>query len=375
MAQIEKKQGFSISGYDVNHYKQTESYVQAIDTLYNQAVQDFARIAANTNIDPNKPFSFSDYPTARNQAQQIINNLAAKMQAVIKKGSREQWLYACKKNDDFLNLILDTSKVSKKVLSKYQDKNLDALETFQKRKVDGLDLSQRVWNYADQMKTQMELGIDVAIGEGKSALDLSKELKEFLVDPDKLFRRVRDKRGNLVLSKNAKAFNPGKGKYRSSHKNALRLTRSEINMAYRVSDQRRWQNLDFVIGYEVRLSNNHTLNGEPFVDICDKLEGRYPKWFLFKGWHPQCRCYAVPIIMSDKEFRAQRQDRLRAAFNDQEIKRYQSSDIINDVPEGFKEWIDANKERSLSWKSQPYFIRDNFNKGIITGGLKLALSS
>ena len=90
-------------------------------------------------------------------------------------------------------------------------------------------------------------------------------------------------------SKAAAAFHPGQGVYRSSYKNAMRLTRSEINMAYRESERLRWANLDFVVGFEIRLSNNHTTTDPktgkkvPFVDICDTLAGRYPKSFVFKG--------------------------------------------------------------------------------------------
>lgn len=376
MAKTPKKTGFSLQGFDADHYRQTEGYVQAIDALYSQAVGEYAKIASKVNVDPAKVFSFSDYPQAKQQAQQIINQLAAKMQAVIVKGSREQWLYACKKNDEFLKSILKTSNIKKSVLNKYQDRNLEALESFQKRKVAGLDLSQRVWNYAGQMKTQMELGIDIALGEGKSAQALSRDLRQYLVDPDKLFRKVKDKHGNLVLSKNAKAFHPGQGKYRSSYKNAMRLTRSEINMSYRVSDQLRWQQLDFVVGYEVRLSNNHTtlINGvpTPFVDICDDLKGKYPKSFVFKGWHPQCRCGVYPILQDRDEFNTDELNELKSALNGTEYKKLESRNRVTDVPENFKQWVSANIERSQNWTSQPYFIRDNFKGGNMAGGLKFA---
>lgn len=365
-----KKTGFSLLGFDAKHYRQTEGYVQAIDALYGSAVNEYSRLVSGMSISPDKVFSFDDYPATKQKAQQIVNQLASKMQAVIVKGSREQWLYACKKNDEFLNSILNTSKVPKKVLSKYQDRNLDALDAFQKRKINGLDLSQRIWNYSGQMKTQMELGIDIALGEGKSAQALSKELRQYLVDPDKLFRRVRDKHGNLVLSKAAKAFHPGQGKYRSSYKNAMRLTRSEINMAYRESDQLRWQQLDFVVGFEVKLSNNHTLNGVPFVDICDELVGKYPKNFKFKGWHPQCRCIATPILQDRDEFNDDELAELRAALKGTEYKKLESRNKVTDLPEGFKKWVENNAERSAGWKSQPYFIRDNYKGGTIAGGLK-----
>ena len=371
MAKANKKKGFSLQGFDVQAYRQSEAYVQAVDALYSEAVKDFAKVASGLKFNPNKPFSFNDYPAAKRKADEIINGLSSNMKSVVVEGTKKQWLFACQKNDEFLNHILNTSKIAKKTLAKYQDKNLDALSTFQTRKVNGLDLSQRIWNYTGQMKTQMELGIDIALGDGRSANALSRDLRQYLVDPDKLYRRVRDKHGNLVLSKNAKAFHPGQGKYRSSYKNAMRLTRSEINMAYRESDQLRWDKLDFIVGYEVKLSNNHTLNGKPFVDICDDLKGKYPKTFKFTGWHPQCRCHTIPILSDPDEFNTDELNELKAAINGTEYKKFASRNTVTDVPDNFKEWVKDNAEKSKGWKSQPFFIRDNFKGGIIANGLSL----
>jgi hypothetical protein len=375
MAKKSFKTGFSIQGFDAAHYRQTQEYLTAIDAIYQQAINDFAMLGDRITIDPNNPFSLSDYPSANAKAQQIVNNLATRMQAVVINGSKREWLYACKKNDEFLNHILNTSKISKKLLQKYQDRNLDALDAFQKRKVDGLDLSKRIWRYADQFKTQMELGLDIGLGEGKSAQVLSKELRGYLVDPDKLFRRVRDKHGNLVLSKNAKAFNPGQGKYRSSYKNAMRLTRSEINMAYREADHLRWQKLDFVVGFEVKVSNKHESflvewekSNPGKVEICDQLKGRYPKTFIFKGWHPQCMCYAVPILMDADEYNTDELNELRAAVRGEEYKKFTSRNTVTEMPRGFNDWVLSNAERSQGWKSQPYFVRDNFKGGVLVGG-------
>ena len=379
MAKKGFKTGFSIQGFDAAHYRQTQEYLRAIDAIYQQAINDFAMLGDRITVDPNKPFSLSDYPSANAKAQQIVNNLANRMQAIVTNGSKREWLYACKKNDEFLNHILNTSRVPKKLLQKYQDRNLDALDSFQKRKVDGLDLSKRIWRYADQFKTQMELGLDIGLGDGKSAQVLSKELREFLVDPNKLFRRVRDKHGNLVLSKNAKAFNPGQGKYRSSYKNAMRLTRSEINMAYREADHLRWQKLDFVVGFEVKVSNKHEAflvewekSNPGKVEICDQLKGRYPKSFIFKGWHPQCMCYAIPILMDADEYNTDELNELRAALRGEEYKKFTSRNTVTDMPKGFNDWVASNTERSQGWKSQPYFVRDNFKGGVLDGGIVTA---
>jgi hypothetical protein len=68
---------------------------------------------------------------------------------------------------------------------------------------------------------------------------------------------VKGADGKLDLSKNAKAFHPGKGAYRSSYKNAMRLTRTETNASYRLADQDQWQRMDFVVSMRVHKSNNH----------------------------------------------------------------------------------------------------------------------
>lgn len=371
MAKKAKKQGFSVEGFDTRHYRQTEEYVHAIDRLYDTAIHSFSRLAGSVKVDPDKPFDFASRPAFQRRAQEIVNELANSMSAVIQHGTEEQWLYACKKNDAFLAHIMDTSKIGKRQLNKMQDKNLDALAAFQERKVGGLDLSQRVWQYAGQTKGLMELGIDIAVGDGRSAEELSRDLREYLQEPDKLFRRVRDKHGNLVLSKRAAAYHPGLGVYRSSYKNAMRLARTEINMAYRDSDRYRWNNMDFIVGYRVHLSNNHTLNGKPFKDICDELAGDYPKDFVFKGWHPNCRCFVTPILQDPDEFNTDELNEMKAAFYGTEYKKFQSRNTPSGVPKGFKQWVKKHKEESLNWRKQPYWIKDNFKGGTLAGSLVL----
>ena len=251
-----------------------------------------------------------------------------------------------------------------------QDRNLDALQAFQGRKVEGLNLSERVWKYVGQYREQMETALDAGLSEGRSAQQLARDVKQNLKDPNRLFRRVRDKRGNLVLSKAARAFHPGRGVYRSSVKNAQRLTRSEINMAYRESDWQRWQSLDFVVGYEIVRSNHEPLCE---CDICARLVGRYPKTFKFIGWHPQCMCYAIPILMDEETFDDNELGDLKAALRGTTYKHKQAANTVTDVPDSFKVWVKDHIEAQKGWSSTPYFIRDNFKNGDLSKGLKIAL--
>ena len=370
MAKRQKTKAFSFQGFDNAHYKATAAYTRAVNALFDKATSDIASSACRENYNPDKPFSFDDYPKAKARLQTTLKGLAKKMQAVIELGSRKQWLFACQKNDEFISSIFDTTKLTKGRLKKMQDRNLDALQTFQQRKVGGMNLSERVWKYTEQYKEQIEIGLDVGLGEGRSAQQLSRDLRQNLQDPDQLFRRVRDKRGNLQLSKAAKAFHPGRGVYRSSVKNAQRLTRSEINMAYRESDWQRWQSLDFVVGFEVHRSNH-----EPKCKckLCERLVGKYPKWFKFKGWHPQCLCYATAILMDEEDFDNQELSDLKSALKGAEYKKLSAKNAVTDFPEEFKKWVEENAQKQAGWATTPYFIKDNFVDGDLTKGLKIAL--
>lgn len=372
----QKTTRFSIQGFDLNHYRATEQYAAAVQALFDRATLAIAQSVSQRKIDPDKPFSFDDYPEVKAELQKVVGRLASQLKTTIETGSKNQWLFACDKNDGFIDSIMDTSKLSKARLKKMQDRNLDALSTFQARKVAGMDLSQRVWRYVGQYRDQLETALDVGLGEGRSAQQLARDVKQNLRDPDRLFRRVQsgrvDKDGNpiLVLSKAARAFHPGQGVYRSSVKNAQRLTRSEINMAYRESDFLRWQQLDFVVGFEIHRSNHEPLCK---CKMCDRLQGRYPKTFKFKGWHPQCMCYAVPILMDEETFDENELGDLKAALRGTEYKKKQAKNLVTDVPDGFKEWVAENMEASAGWASTPYFIKDNFVDGDLAKGLKIAL--
>jgi hypothetical protein len=164
-----------------------------------------------------------------------------------------------------------------------------------------------------------------------------------------LFRRVRDKEGNLHLSERAKNYHPGQGVYRSSYKNAMRLSRTEINMAYHTADYETWKDNKLVLGYEIILSNNH------IPDICDELAGKYPTDFKFVGWHPQCRCVAVPITPSKEEFLTYAKKKL----DGEDVSDYEFEPVEFDGPAKLENWAEENRERAKNWANMPYFVTDN----------------
>lgn len=347
--------------YQYEHLLRANQYSGRLTRIYDSYVEELTKLVAGLKIDPDKPFSFSDYPQTKERLNKTLSKIADEVKIYIDLATREEWEESNLKNDELVDYLFAKTGISREQIEQFYNRNLEALEAFQSRKEGGLGLSDRVWKITEQYKGEVELGIDVALGEGRSAAQLSRDVRQYLKDPDNLFRRVRNKRGQLVLSKRAAAFHPGQGVYRSSYKNAMRLARTEVNMAYREADAARWNELPFVVGFEIKLSHKH-----PEPDICNDLAGKYPKTFKFVGWHPHCFCYCTSILASDEEINKLQQ----TILNGGDISRFRSKNEVTDVPGGFKEWVINNADRATGWKSTPYFIRDNFIDGDASKGLK-----
>jgi predicted transposase YbfD/YdcC len=347
-----------LNKWDKQHLINLGLTQRQIDEIFTLAAKEAAAIGVSLDkFNPDKPFSFADYPQTKALIEKLTRSLQNNIEMVIVNGICSAWTLANNKNNVLCDRVFGENKykLTKEQERKYYNNNDKAYNAFIKRKTAGLNLSDRVWNYTDQFKTEIEMGLDLGIRNGLSAAEMARDLKKYLKEPDKLFRRVRDEHGELQLSKNAKACNPGAGVYRSSYRNAIRLALTENNMAYRTSDYERWQQLDFVVGIEIILSNNHTLNGVSFTDICDELKGKYPKSFKFTGWHPQCRCFAVSILSTTDEF---------IASLDEKQGEFHSKNEITDVPENFKKWVADNKDRIEKANNRgtlPYFLKDNTN--------------
>lgn len=341
--------------YDKEHYKRLEgTYVKKIDQLYKLAIREAISVKQliGEGVDPDKPFSFSHYPQVKEKVDKMFQSFAFKFEKTIIDATETEWLAAAKKNDELVDRVLKTTNFKKSQVEHLYNRNLEALGAFQKRKSGslGLRLSDRVWKYTRQFRGEIEMALDVVISEGRPATELAVDMQKYLRKPDQLFRRVRDLRGNLVMSKAAREFQPGPGVYKSSYKNSLRLTRSEINMAYRASDWERWQQLDFVVGIEVRRSNRVFA-----CDVCETLKGRYPKDFKFYAWHPQCRCHAIAILSTTEEFIEREKKRMAG----EELPPMRSVNEVRETPDSFKNWIVDNQDRINRAKTKPYFITDN----------------
>lgn len=277
-----------------------------------------------------------------NRIDRYLNEFQKSLEKMITENQKEAWVDAVTKNDVIVEQYIKNMALSSTVKSGLFKRNLDGLTALQKRVDNGMNLSQRIWNITEQTKGHVEFFLESGIAQGRSAEAIGRDFRQLLDNPDKKFRRIRNAEGKLVLSQPMKDYHPGRGVYRSSRMNALRVASTETNMGYRMSDAERWQQLDFILGYEVRRS----ANAHP-CPICDSLKGKYPKDFIFPGWHPFCICYAVPIVMEHEDF-------ADFLLHD-DIPR---SKTITDIPQRSRSWISDYMQKA---GKPPIFVKQNLS--------------
>lgn len=326
-------------------------YGLQLRALFDAFSDDVAKLVAGTgySADSDKPFRFKDYPAAERKFKRLKEKLAKDMHALIGRTTAAEVENADKISDELAKSVIRAygGNASNPAFSPYFVHRSAAVEAFLSRRRDGQHgWSKRVWDIAETNGKELELAVSAAIKDGKAATKLATEIKKYLNEPDRLFRRVRNEFGQLVLSRNAKLYHPGRGIYRSSYKNALRLAATETNVAYRQAENERWKAMDFIVGGEIHLSKSHKVE-----DICDELQGKYPKAFIetWTGWHPNCLCYKTSILKTEEEFWDMDQSR-------------PSKNEVKDMPEGWYRWAANNADRIKAAAAQgkePWFIRDN----------------
>lgn len=321
--------------------KRLAHYVTLVQNLYDRYNLEAAKIALNAGYDGDGEFHFDDDVVSKKLIRDVQQGFVDDMQSIIHSGITKEWSESNRIQDLIADKVLSFYEVTNKKgekYKKYYQTDSGAYRAFNDRRSRGLNLSQNLWSQAEDYKTALEETISLGIQRGTSAVTLSKRISQYLKDFDKIREDYTVKFGKASRVKNCE--------YRS-----IRLARSEINMAYRTAEQERWKRMDFILGYEIKLSKAHK-----HEDICDCLAGQYPKDFKWTGWHPNDMCHAVPIIMSDEEFWGFDED-----GNDVETNpRY-----VDDVPLGMKQWVISHKgyiKEATERETLPYFYGQNTDK-------------
>lgn len=338
--------------YEDKLTQQILNFSRQIESIYFTSIDEISLYAKAL-----KQINFELSPALRKKMEKVLKGMAQKIEGSITNSVEQAWGMANDKNDTIADQVIGDTELTKKAQTLIYNPNAGALAQFFQRVEDGLSLSDRVWNFVEPYRHELEAGLSYGIGNGQSASSMANDLKRYLQEPDKLFRRVRDENGKLQLSRAAALYNPGTGVYRSSYQNAIRLTGTETNIAYRSSDFERWNNMSFVIGIEIKLSPRHlrecAATGGKACDICDDFVGTYPKDFKFTGWHPRCRCYSIPKLATKKQFDQMEDKLLGLGTADPDVKYVQT------IPAKAQQWIRDNRDRIRGWKNDPYWIADN----------------
>lgn len=273
-----------------------------------------------------------------------LDNLQSMLLSNISAFNIDAWKRSDMKNEDFIKEYIKGMAVNTAKKQGLFANNQDALSQLRKGfDARGNDLSPRVWNLADQTKTQLEFYLQTGLSVGRNANQISQDVRQLLNDPDKRFHRVRNDKGQLVMSQPMRDYHPGQGVYRSSKMNALRLSATTTNMSYRTADYERWSQQDFVLGITIQRSAN---NRGP-CKICDAMCGDYPKTFKFTGFHPFCICFATPKVLDPDEL-------ADFLLND----TIPQNKVIADIPSAARKFVDANKGGLQS----AFWYQDNFAK-------------
>jgi hypothetical protein len=289
-------------------------------------------------------FALANTPRLKAKIDAIFNEMGVKVNNIITGSINASWGLANRNMDNLLAKYLVGKKIPAQLAKAIFQKNTAALKAFVTRSEGGVSLSDKIWTFTDIAKSEMSLLLEEGIATGKSANALSLDIRTILKEPNKLFRRVRDANGKLQLSRAARNYHPGQGVYRSSYMNAKRLTATENNMAYRSADMERYNQIDFIMGYEVVLSGDH-----PKPDICDEMQGKYPKEFVFTGWHPFCICHCEAILPDEADFVKYLNDDASV------LEQY----AVEDIPERAQGYIDDNLDAFKNLSNTPYFLADN----------------
>lgn len=359
----------------------TRLLLQASDDLqklYNEIIKELTKATHKSvsAVSPDELYTIAKActPTEKDKVQALLDLYAKSIISLIEQGVTRAVLLSSQIQQSALSAY---TRMQGAAVDEWRTNTTKAFIESRMKRDGGLNLSDRVWNYTQQTKAEFEMAmsqvLEKGISKGVSAETLGRQIRQMLNNSDMMYRRYHMKKlmsdgtkkdvvewRRRVIDDNGKMHfvkedlaNVGRGVYRSARQNALRLTITETNMAYNYANCKRWSDEPYVLGIRIRLSGNH-----PEEDICDELQGDYPKDFMWRGWHPRCRCSMSSILMdrNSEEWKNLR------SMSEKDYYAYKSPNLVKDAPTAFKKWVKNNAKKLSEARDNgklPYFVRDN----------------
>ena len=331
-------------------------YNKRLGRLYSDYVKKLTSLGYGEDVlEDDALFNFDNFPQLKARLNDIFNDYYQNSLLCYKSGITDGVALAY--NHDEM-VIGDYSVLTDRAIRVARDTAAATFITNRLKTKNGLNLAQTVWNYCQQTKSEFEMAMSNTIADGikkgSSAEEIGKSIRKYLNDPDMMYRRyhtikvqkngkkkdvVTWRRRRIIDGKVRFIEEPlekvGMGVYRSARKNALRVARTEINSAYHKARNERWQNEPFVIGQYIHVSPQHNID-----DICNDLEGRYPKDYVWISWHPQCICTSDPITIQGEE----KKEFYKRLMAGEDMSNYVSPFAVLNMPEKYNQYIKDNSE-------------------------------
>lgn len=331
-------------------------YNKRLGRLYSDYVKKLTSLGYGEDVlEDDALFNFDNFPQLKARLNEIFNDYYQNSLLCYKSGITDGVALAY--NHDEM-VIGGYSVLTDKAIRVARDTAAATFISNRLKAKNGLNLAQTVWNYCQQTKSEFEMAMSNTIADGikqgSSAEEIGKSIRRYLNDPDMMYRRyhtikvqkngkkkdvVTWRRRRIIDGKVRFVEEPlekvGMGVYRSARKNALRVARTEINSAYHKARNERWQNEPFVIGQYIHVSPQHNID-----DICNDLEGRYPKDYVWISWHPQCICTSDPITIQGEE----KKEFYKRLMAGEDVSNYVSPFAVLTMPEKYNQYIKDNSE-------------------------------
>lgn len=331
-------------------------YNKRLGRLYSDYVKKLTSLGYGEDVlEDDALFNFDNFPQLKARLNEIFNDYYQNSLLCYKSGITDGVALAY--NHDEM-VIGGYSVLTDKAIRVARDTAAATFISNRLKAKNGLNLAQIVWNYCQQTKSEFEMAmsntIADGIGKGSSAEEIGKSIRRYLNDPDMMYRRyhtikvqkngekkdvVTWRRRRIIDGKVRFIEEPlekvGIGVYRSARKNALRVARTEINAAYHKARNERWKNEPFVIGQYIHVSPQHNID-----DICNDLEGRYPKDFDWRSWHSNCICTSDPITIQGEE----KKEFYKRLMAGEDMSNYVSPFAVLTMPEKYNQYIRDNSE-------------------------------
>lgn len=331
-------------------------YNKRLGRLYSDYVKKLTSLGYGEDVlEDDALFNFDNFPQLKARLDDIFNDYYQNSLLCYKSGITDGVALAY--NHDEM-VIGGYSVLTDKAIRVARDTAAATFISNRLKAKNGLNLAQIVWNYCQQTKSEFEMAMSNTIADGiqkgSSAEEIGKSIRRYLNDPDMMYRRyhtikvqkngkkkdvVTWRRRRIIDGKVRFIEEPlekvGMGVYRSARKNALRVARTEINAAYHKARNERWKNEPFVIGQYIHVSPQHNID-----DICNDLEGRYPKDFDWRSWHSNCICTSDPITIQGEE----KKEFYKRLMAGEDMSNYVSPFAVLTMPEKYNQYIRDNSE-------------------------------